>query len=71
MVIAFKEHVYYTPQSFPVGGERFNLSNGKSLYLMPDGSTMAEAEDGTVWEYRGISAYKADNRDRIKGWQRV
>ena len=28
-------------------------------------------EDGSVWEYRGVGAYDADNWSRICGWERV
>lgn len=28
-------------------------------------------EDGTVWEYRGISGYRGDNADRVNGWQPI
>lgn len=27
--------------------------------------------DGTIWEYKGISGYAADNRGRIDGWEDV
>ncbi len=27
-------------------------------------------DDGSVWEYRGIG-YPADNRERVRGWERL
>lgn len=27
--------------------------------------------DGSIWEYKGIGAYKVDNEGRINGWERV
>lgn len=69
MVIEYTAHVYYGVATFPVGGERFWLADGSHFVLATGGGTRAEAMDGSRWEYRGISAYAADNRDRVKGWQ--
>ena len=71
MLIRNSEHIYYGPASFPVGGEAFHLSSGKSFPLRPNPGVEVEADDGSTWEYRGVSAYEVDNRFRIKGWQLV
>lgn len=57
------------PRALPIPGEapRYNVRAPRyaadgTAYLMPDGS---------VWEYLGTSAYDADNRDRVRGWQQI
>lgn len=39
--------------------------------LFAGDGTRAMLVDGSIWEYKGISAYEIDNENRIKGWERV
>ena len=69
--ITFSEHIYHRVHGFPVGGQKFHLSNGKTIPVFPSCGIRAQDSEGQVWEYFGISAYEADNRERIKGWQKI
>lgn len=70
-MIWFSEHVYYSVATFPIGGEKFYLKNGKSFTVYPGCCPKVEDDQGVFWEYRGLSAYKVDNDCRVRGWQKV
>ena len=38
--------------------------------MLPETGIRVEDREGNVWEYKGISAFPADNTSRIKGWQK-
>lgn len=57
------------PQALPIPGDNSVLgvnapkwADDNTIYLMPDGS---------LWEYKGISAYKCDNDMRVNGWLNI
>lgn len=51
------------PGDDPVLGVKPPLFAGDNTrYLMPDGS---------VWEYLGISGMRADDQQRVNGWQKI
>lgn len=70
-VIEKSEHDYIIASSLPVGGQLLRLRDGMAIPVYPDRGIRIELEDGSQWEYRGISAYACDNANRVKGWQRL
>ena len=54
------------PVALPIPGERSRYgvnppchADSMVRYMLPDGS---------IWEYKGISAYAIDDKDRVRGW---
>lgn len=54
------------PSKLPTPGEAPVLGVEPPRY-----GTRYMLEDGSVWEYLGISAYACDNRERVNGWRRL
>lgn len=72
MIIKKEDHPYYTPHSFPVGGQQFlNCHFQPQFVVLPEIGIRVEDIEGNVWEYKGVSSFSADNNYRIKGWQQV
>lgn len=69
-IIEKTDHNYDTVYTFPIGGQIFYYKNGKSFQIDPILSIRVEDSQGDVWEYKGISVYSADNKLRVKGWQK-
>ena len=70
MIIPFQDHIYDSVYTFPVGGNKFFYKNGISFIVDLILGIRVEDFEGTVWGYKGISYYKADNLFRVKGWQK-
>lgn len=55
------------PKALPGPGDA-SVCGVKAPYAA-DGGTKYMLSDGSVWEYKGVSAYKCDNESRINGWE--
>jgi hypothetical protein len=55
------------PRALPIPGERDR--HGVYAPLHAESRTAYMLCDGSIWEYRGISGYDIDNKERVRGWE--
>ena len=67
--LAFSNVFGNDPNKLP-GPSQSEIYGVKPPKYADDGTTYM-LSDGTVWTYKGISAYKVDNMERYNGWERV
>jgi len=69
VTIAFSNVYGDNPNALPVPGTDERLGVKPPRYA--NDGTRYMLCDGSIWEYKGISAYKADNDERVNGWQMI
>jgi len=65
--LKFSNMFHNNPFMLPIPGEtsRYGVNPPKHA----DSMTRYMLSDGSIWEYKGISAYAVDNKERVRGWE--
>lgn len=64
-----KEKQKSQPTNFTREVDHNDVSRLKPVSI--DGKDIVKLKNGQIWVFKGISAYKVDNENRVNGWERV